>query len=217
MDFAIARNNMVDSQIHPNGITSLKILEAMRAIAREAFVPEDKKALAYADEAIEIAPGRYMLSPLQLARLLKAAEIDSDDVVLLAGAGAGYATAVAAHLAQAVLAVEEDEQLADRASDLLAELDVTNAVILNAPHAHGAEEEAPFDVVLINGAIPAIPQNLLDQIKDGGRLACILLENGYGHVVTVTRSGDCFCQTQGPACHAPLLAGFDRKNKGFEF
>ena len=217
MDFAVARNNMVESQIHPNGITGYEVLEAMKAIAREKFVPQDKRALAYADEELEIAPGRYMLAPLQLGRLLKMAEISSDDVVLLIGSGTGYSAAVIGLLAQAVLAVEEDEKLAEASTENLAAMDITNAVVINGKHADGAPDEAPFDVILINGAVKEIPENLLAQLKNGGRLVCIRADDEVGHCIAMVRNDDCFCENRGPACNAALLTGFDTAKSGFEF
>jgi hypothetical protein len=140
-DFAVQRQNMVESQVRPNGITDARVIDAMAAVPRELFVPEERRALAYMDEDVLVAVTpdggrRWLMEPMTFARLLQLAEIGPGEVVLDVGCATGYSTAVIAALAESVIAVEEDQVLAEEATARLGELGITNAAVVNAPHGH---------------------------------------------------------------------------------
>jgi protein-L-isoaspartate(D-aspartate) O-methyltransferase len=209
-DFAVQRQNMVESQVRPNGITDARVIDAMARLPRELFVPEQRRTLAYMDEDVLVAitpdgSRRWMMEPMTFARLLQLAEIGPGDVVLDVGCATGYSTAVIAALAESVIAVEEDPVLAEQATARLAELGITNAAIVNAPHATGLASEAPFDIIFINGRVATLPRALLEQLKDGGRLVAVVGETAVSPALVCTRHGEAFSsRAQYDASVAPL-------------
>ncbi len=212
----IARTHMIEGQIKPNNVTDPRLVEALGAIPRELFVPAALSAVAYVDEDLEIAPGRYLMEPMIFARLLNAAQPQPSDVVLDIGAGTGYASAVLSQLAGAVVALESDAGLADRANALLAEVRCDNAVVAHGPLAAGWASQAPYDVILINGMIEQVPAAIFDQLAEGGRLVTVLFADGAGKAVLYRKDGgvigrrDIFDAAIGP------LPGFEQP-QGFVF
>jgi protein-L-isoaspartate(D-aspartate) O-methyltransferase len=180
MDFAAMRRKMVDNQVRPNGVTDLRLVAAMLETQRERFVPADKAALAYLDGDLMIAEGgagrvaRFLLAPMVLARLMQMADFGDTDRVLDVACGTGYSSAVLARLAGSVVALEEDGDLADKAVRLLARSKIDNAEVVRGPLTGGWPAKAPYDAILINGAVEYVPEALLDQIKDGGRLVAVV-------------------------------------------
>jgi protein-L-isoaspartate(D-aspartate) O-methyltransferase len=180
MDFAAMRRKMVDNQVRPNGVTDLRLVAAMLETQRERFVPADKAALAYLDGDLMIAEGgagraaRFLLAPMVLARLIQMADFGDTDRVLDVACGTGYSSAVLARLAGSVVALEEDGDLADKAVRLLAKSKIDNAEVVRGLLTDGWPAKAPYDAILINGAVEYVPEALLDQIKDGGRLVAVV-------------------------------------------
>jgi protein-L-isoaspartate(D-aspartate) O-methyltransferase len=179
-DFAARRVNMVESQVRPNEVTDTRLLQALRSLPRERFVPPKFRDVAYMDGSIEIfpsidgAPPRYMLAPMVLARLVQLAAIGPEDAVLDVGCGTGYSTAVLARLGRNVIGLEPEPELADAARHTLRELDIHNAKIVEGPLQAGYREGAPYDVILLNGSVPEIPDAFTQQLQEGGRLAAIV-------------------------------------------
>lgn len=222
VDYALQRLNMVESQVRPNGITDPRIIEAMFSVPRERFVPEGRRSLAYMDEDLAIGTmpdgaRRYLIQPMVLGRLLQLAAPRADEILLDIGCGTGYSSAVAASLVESVIGLEENAGLARIASDVLAEIGVTNAVVVQGPHAQGVPAEAPFDVVLINGRIPAAPAALIGQLKPGGRLVAVVGEGPMARA-TVFRPADAVIGGQaGFDAYLPPLPGFEAPAAGFVF
>jgi protein-L-isoaspartate(D-aspartate) O-methyltransferase len=177
-DFSGLRTKMVDGQIRTTDVTSIPLLDALLAVPREAFVPAAKKSLAYIDEDLEIAPGRYLMEPSPFARLVQLAAIRPGDFVLDVGAGTGYSSAVISKLAGAVVALEQDPALAAKAQDVLSGLGCDTVAVVEGPLAAGHPPEAPYDVIMIEGAVERIPDALFEQLKDGGRLIAV---EGFGN------------------------------------
>ncbi len=191
-DFAAARFNMVENQIRPNRVTDARVLEAMADVPRERFVPKKLQDAAYIDEDLAIADGRFLMEPAVFARLVQAAAITPDDLVLDVGCGTGYSTAVLARLAASVVAVESDPQLVERASALLAELDADNAAVVEAPLEAGYPKQAPYDAIVLGGAVDEAPRALTDQLAEGGRLVAVVTGGsavGRGEVMLRRRGG----------------------------
>jgi len=143
----IARRNMVDSQILPNKVTDERIIDAMSDLPREKFLPNARRALAYADESVLIEDGRYMMQPMVLARLLETADLQPGNVALAIGCASGYGVAVLAKLADTVVAIEPDPGMRAKAERTLGELGIDNVAIVDGDLHEGHPTQAPFDVI----------------------------------------------------------------------
>jgi protein-L-isoaspartate(D-aspartate) O-methyltransferase len=212
--FSTARQKMVDGQVRTSDVTDSRILDAMLEVPREAFVPDNKQALAYLDFDLDVsAPGsrrRCLITPAVTAKLLQAAAIKATDKVLVVGVASGYAAALAAKLAGEVTATEGDPSLAARAGTVLRQLGCTNVAVRNAPVAEGDPAGAPYDVIFLNGATGIMPERLLGQLKDGGRLVGVFATFHPPRATIVTRSrGDFGSRTLFDAT-APVLPGLER-------
>lgn len=180
MDFAAARYRMIQNQIRTNRVTDPLILAAMGELERERFLPERLRGVAYVDEDIPLGGGRYLLEPLAAALLLQAANIDADDVVLDIGCGPGYVSAIAARMASAVVALESDATLCSQATETLADLSLDTVTVVQGPLRAGWPEQAPYDVIIIGGAVVDVPSGILEQLADGGRLVAVTAGEGGG-------------------------------------
>ncbi len=207
-DFAARRRMMVDTQVRPSDVTKYPIIDAMLSVPREMFVPDALRDVAYAGEDLELEGGRVLLEPRTLAKMLETLDLGEDDLVMDIGSAFGYSAAVIARLAQAVIAVEEDEAMAGEAQALLSQVGADNAVVHQGPLAAGAAEHGPYDVIIIEGGIEEVPAALLDQLKDGGRIACIFLEGALGEVRIGYKSGDNLTWRFEFNAAAPILPGF---------
>ncbi|MCT4556500.1 MAG: protein-L-isoaspartate O-methyltransferase [Pelagimonas sp.] len=179
-DFQNRRRIMVDTQVRPSDVTEFPIIDAMLSIPRECFVPKDKIEAAYIGEHVEIGAGRHMLDPRIFAKLLEALNLTNQDLVLDVGAGLGYSSAVIARIAEAVVSVEADETLSTEAVSLLSEQHADNVVSHQGRLAQGAAAHGPYDAIILQGAIEQVPEALLQQLKEGGRIAAIFLEDALG-------------------------------------
>jgi protein-L-isoaspartate(D-aspartate) O-methyltransferase len=190
-DFAAARHNMVEGQIRTNKVTDPAVIAAFRAVPRELFVPKSLRGIAYADEDLPVKAGRYLLEPLVLARLAQIAAIAPTDTVLDVGPASGYSTAIVAKIAGSVVAVESDAELASQATRALGELGLDNAAVVTGPLERGYAKQAPYEVILLNGAIARVPNSLLDQLAEGGRLVAVIDgDGGIGRAtLMIKRSG----------------------------
>ena len=188
-DYATLRANMVASQIFANGVTEERILDAFRAVPREAFVPAGKRGIAYAETSIEVVPGRFLLAPRCFAKLVGLAEIGPEETVLDVGCGTGYSTTVLAQLAKRVIGLEEDATLVRVASDLLHSVRAANATIVQGALAQGHRGGAPYDVILIDGGVEEVPEPLFTQLAEGGRLVAMLQHEAQGRAIIFLNEG----------------------------
>lgn len=177
-DFAAARRMMVDGQVRTADVTDPRLLAAMLELPRERFFPEEKASLAYLDLDVPVsdagAPVRRLLKPMVLAKLIQTAGVAATDRVLDVGCATGYSTALLARLAGSVVGLEEDAALARRAGEALALAGLTHATIATGPLSQGWRQGAPYDLIVLEGSTEIPPQSLFDQLKDGGRLVCVL-------------------------------------------
>jgi protein-L-isoaspartate(D-aspartate) O-methyltransferase len=187
-DFAAARENMIESQVRPNGITDRRIIQAMGAVARHEFVPEERRAVAYVDEDVALGGGRMLMEAMAFARLVQLAAITPQDRVLMVGAGSGYGAAVVASLAGAVVALESDAALVGLARRLLGGLG--NVQVVEGRLETGAPTSAPFDAILLEGRVGDVPKALLDQLAGGGRLVAVVGETEVSRVAVYTRGAE---------------------------
>jgi protein-L-isoaspartate(D-aspartate) O-methyltransferase len=220
IDSKAQRINMVESQVRPSDVTDRRIIRAMLEVPREAFVPPALNALAYMDEAVPVARRvegrvtRALLAPRTLAKLVQLAEIEAGDKVLDVGCATGYSTAVLARLAGEVVALESDDALAARAAEALRQLHVKNAQVERGALEAGVPGRAPFDAILLNGAVQQLPQALLEQLADGGRLVAVLADGAFGSAQVWRRSGHTFDARPAFDAGAAPLPGFAR-TQGF--
>jgi protein-L-isoaspartate(D-aspartate) O-methyltransferase len=187
-NFAAARQHMIEGQIKPNQITLPALIVALGEIPRELFVPRALQGVAYVDEDIAVAPGRYLMEPMVFARLVQALALTPADLALDVGCATGYSTAVLSRLCGAVVGLEEDEALAEKANQLLAELQCDNASVARGALVAGCPSQGPYDAILLNGAVEYVPTALADQLKEGGRLAAVVREEGVGKAVLYVKA-----------------------------
>jgi protein-L-isoaspartate(D-aspartate) O-methyltransferase len=213
--FESARFNMIEGQLRASAVSDARVLVAMGAVARERFVPTAKRALAYADVAVEVAPGRFLLDPRSFAKLLQLAEITAEDRILDVGCATGYSSAVLSRLGKEVVALEQDADLVRIASGLLAQVQ-GRVQLAQGALIDGFKAGAPYDVILVNGAIEQTPDALLAQLAEGGRLVTAMREGGQGHALLFLKQHGAIGRRADFDTEAPLLAGFKRA-LGFVF
>jgi len=209
-----ARFNMIETQLRPADVTDQRILAAMSAVPREKFVPGAARALAYADVPVQLAPGRSMLDPRSFAKLIQLAGIGPDDRILDVGCGTGYSSAVLARLGAEVVALEQDADLVRAASGLLANV-VGKVELVQGGLVEGVKMQAPFNVIFVNGAVEEVPQSLLSQLAEGGRLVAVLKDGQSRAWLFLKENGQVGRRPDFDA-DIPVLAGF-KKAMGFVF
>ncbi|MBW4984289.1 protein-L-isoaspartate O-methyltransferase [Mameliella sp. CS4] len=210
-DFATRRRMMVDTQVRPSDVTEFPIIDAMLSVPREAFVPSDRIEAAYASEHVDLGEGRVLLDPRVFAKILDALNLTNADLVLDIGAGYGYSSAVIAHIAEAVVALEEDESLVDEAQALLTEHHADNVVLQPGALTEGAAEHGPYDAIVIEGGVEVLPEGLEAQLKDGGRIAVISMENALGTVKIGHKLDGHINWRFAFNGTAPVIQGFEKK------
>ncbi len=211
IDFAEMRRAMVDAQVRANDVTDLRIVSAMMDMPRERFVPAGLRNFAYIDDDLlvkEEGGSRYLMEPMVLAKLLQAADIAPDALVLDVGSATGYSTAVLARLAGQVVALEEDAELAAQGSALLVELGLLNAAYVQGPMTAGWSGEAPYDVILLNGSVDAVPPALLAQLKPEGRLVAVVGRGRAGRATVFTNTSGGIGSRIAFDAAVPTLPGF---------
>jgi protein-L-isoaspartate(D-aspartate) O-methyltransferase len=209
-DFAVARRNMVDGQVRPADVTDLRIISAMQEVPREQFVAPHLAELAYLDLDVPIGQGanaaRRMIKPVVLAKLIQAADLDATDRVLDVGCLSGYSVAVLARVAGEVFALEQDPALAEAARGALSAQ--PNIVVAAGSLVEGWPQGAPYDAIVVEGATEVMPEGLLRQLKDGGRLVCVLGAGPGAKATLYRRSGTEFGSRHLFDAAAPVLPGF---------
>lgn len=213
-DFAQRRTMMVDSQVRPNDVTSYPVIDAMLHVPREQFVPDARRDVAYAGQNIELGAGRVLLEPRTLGKMMEVLDLQSGDLVLNVGAGYGYTAALMAMIAQAVVAVEDDPAMAAEAQSRLTAQDVFNAAVVTGPLNQGYASQAPYDAMLIEGAIEEFPAALAEQLRDGGRVVALFREGNLGTVRIGRKVEGRINWRFAFNAGAPVLPGFE-KVRGF--
>lgn len=211
LDFTAARRMMVDGQIRPSDVTDLRVIAAFLDVPRERFVPARQAPLAYLDIDLPLGEGpasRSLLKPMVLAKLIQAAALDENDHVLDVGAATGYSSAILSQLAGSVVSLEQDAALVRQGAEALQAASVTPVIGVIGPLAAGAPAHAPYDVILVNGAVEQEPAQLCAQLKDGGRLLCVLGAGAAGKAMLYLRDGAETSSRPLFDAAAPLLPGF---------
>ncbi|PCJ44715.1 MAG: protein-L-isoaspartate O-methyltransferase [Alphaproteobacteria bacterium] len=212
-DTASARQHMIDSQLRPNEMNDETVIQAITDTRREKFVPKSLGGVAYHDDVIQVVPGRYMMGPMVFGRLIGAVDVKKTDLVLDIGCATGYSSAVLGRLAEAVVALEEDEILAKKATNILAEEACDNVAVVTGPLTEGLAAQGPYDLIFINGMIDYLPQSLINQIAEGGRLICVINDNGIGRATYVTAENGIVGKRVLFDANIPELSSFKKKQK----
>ena len=216
MDFAAARQNMVDCQILPNRVDDQRIVDALLKIPREKFVPDNLTGIAYVDEIVPLGGQRYVMEAMVVARLLQTAALNAEDVALSIGCGTGYATAVLAQIVDTVVAVEPDKGLAQKANQNLAAIGLDNVAVVEGKLEDGNIDQGPYNVIFFDGAVQTVPDAICDQLAEGGRLVAIVAGERVGTAYLYSRFGGVISKREVFDAGTPLLPGF-RKQKSFVF
>jgi protein-L-isoaspartate(D-aspartate) O-methyltransferase len=207
-DFKMRRQIMVDTQIRPSDVTKFPIIDAFLSVPREKFVPDGKREAAYIGENFQIGQSRVILDPRTLAKLLEALDVQKDELVLDIGTGLGYSSAVISLLAEVVIAVEEDSSLASESEEILSEIGADNVVVQVSKLKDGAPEHGPYDVIILQGGVEEIPTSILKQLKNGGRVGAIFIEEGLGTAKIGFKLHDKINWRYSFNAAAPILKGF---------
>jgi len=211
-DFAALRRMMVDGQVRTADVTDPDLLTAMLGVARERFVPPEKASLAYLDLDVVVSepgrPVRRLLKPMVLAKLLQAAEVGVSDRVLDVGCATGYSTALISRLCASVVGLEDDAGLVRQASETLGALGIDNAHIVTGPLTRGWPNEGPYDLIVLQGSSELVPEMLRGQLKNEGRLVCVLGSGPSGKAMLYRRIDDELSGRPVFDASAPQLPGF---------
>ncbi|MBU6443425.1 MAG: protein-L-isoaspartate O-methyltransferase [Alphaproteobacteria bacterium] len=213
-DYTAQRVNMVESQVRTSDVPDPRIQNAMLEVPRERFVPAAKRDSAYAEAAVEVVHGRHLLEPRTLAKLIRLAEVGEGDTVLDVGCTSGYSCAVLARLAKKVYGLESDAELVRVASEMLPAVGVTNAEVVQGGLREGHRAAAPYDVIVIEGAVEEVPDGLLAQLAEGGRLVAMVQKGPQIRAYRYVRHDGHIGSRGDFDGAAPLLAAF-RKPVGF--
>jgi protein-L-isoaspartate(D-aspartate) O-methyltransferase len=211
-DFALARRNMVDGQLRPNRVNDAGLLAALGELPRERFLPEGLRSVAYADDDVPLGNGRFMMEPMVLARLIQVLQPRAEDKALVAAAGLGYGAAILARLTKSVVAVETDAALAAAAAKTLQELGVSGVQQVAGQAEQGVAASGPYDIILIEGAVPEVPKVIADQLAEGGRLATVIADpsGALGVAHLFVKQGGVVSGRPLFDAGTPLLPGFER-------
>jgi protein-L-isoaspartate(D-aspartate) O-methyltransferase len=202
---------MVDTQVRPSDVTKFPIIDAMLSVKRESFVPAAQREAAYMGENLPLGKRRVLLEPRTLAKMLDGLAITNTELVLDVGSALGYSAAVIAHMAEAVVAVEENEDMARESQEALVDASVDNVILHTGPLAEGAPQHGPYDVIVVEGGVAEVPSALLDQLKVGGRIACIFMQGALGEVRIGYKRETGMSWRMSFNAGAPILQGFERQ------
>lgn len=216
-EFAVARANMVESQVRPNRVTDRRIIDAMLNTPREVFVPASMRPLAYMEQEIMFESGgrgeaeRFMIAPMTLAQLIQLAEIEPGNIVLDVGCATGYSSVILARVAAAVVGLECEPALVETASRNVLDLEADNAAIVAVDNlSAGYREEGPYDAIVMQGSVPEIPAELCSQLKHGGRLVTVVGDRGRGEACLVRNIAGDLTTVSAFDAGAPRLPGFEK-------
>lgn len=208
-DYAQRRVTMVDTQIRPSDVTKFPIIDAFLSVAREDFVPRAAREAAYMGDNIDIGGRRVILEPRTLAKMLDAVHVQPDELVLDIGFGFGYSSAVLSRLAEAVVAVDDISDRFEEVNAALSNHGADNVATIEGELHAGAPKHGPYDVIMIQGAVEQLPDALLAQVKDGGRIVCIFQEGRLGVCRVGYRIDGKMAWRFAFNAGAPVLPGFE--------
>lgn len=209
-DYTSRRTMMVDTQVRPSDVTKFPIIDAMLSVPREAFVPDGKREAAYVGENLDIGGGRFMLEPRTLAKMLEVLDIQPTHVGLDIACGLGYSTAVLAQMCDFVVAVEDDDSRAQEAQAILSEQGIDNAAVMAGALNEGSQKSGPYDIIVVQGGVEDVPEAVLAQLREGGRIACVFAEDTLGVVRVGHKIDGAVNWRFAFNASAPVLPGFEK-------
>ena len=215
-DYAARRTMMVDTQIRPSDVTKFHIIDAMLSVPREQFVPRDKREVAYVGETVDLGGARVVLEPRTFAKMLDALDVRNTELVLDIGSGLGYSSAVLSRMAEAVVALEDDETRLSEAQEALSDFGADNVICQHGILNQGAAQHGPYDVIILEGAVEYLPDAITDQLKEGGRIACLFAEGALGIVKIGYKLDGKMNWRFAFNAGAPVMPGFER-HRAFTF
>ena len=215
-DYARARANMVENQLRPSRIDNPRLLAAMGEIPREAFCPPPLKGAAYGDDDLDLGGGRHLIEPLALAKLIQASAPQGGDVALVIGCDTGYCAAVLSRMVATLFLLVPGTEQAQAVEEQLAQLGCDNVVLQTGDAGGGLAAQAPFDVVLLAGSVQRVPEGLLDQLAEGGRLVAVVNHGRVGKVTVFRKLGGAVGNTTPADAAVPPLTGL-RPEPAFSF
>ena len=211
-DFVQKRIAMVDTQVRPSDVTKFPIINAMLTVAREQFIPDKLKSIAYVGDHIPLGKNRVLLDPRIFAKMLDALEVKSNQLVLVIGCGNGYGVAIISQIAEAVVGVDDPEFCLE-AEECLASQEVDNAYIVEGSLEDGDSKHGPYDSIFIEGGVEELPETIVGQLKDGGKIITLFVEGSVGKVMLGVKSGDAIAWRFEFNGMAPILKGFEKVKK----
>ena len=211
-DFVQKRIAMVDTQVRPSDVTKFPIINAMLTVAREQFIPDKLKSIAYVGDHIPLGRNRVLLDPRIFAKMLDALEVKSNQLVLVIGCGSGYGVAIISQIAEAVVGVDDPEFCLE-AEECLASQEVDNAYIVEGALDDGDSKHGPYDSIFIEGGVEELPDNIVSQLKDGGKIIVLFVEGSVGKVMLGVKRGDAINWRFEFNGMAPILKGFEKVKK----
>lgn len=212
-DYESARKNMLEGQIRTNDVSDRNVQAAMMETPRERFVSRARQSQSYSDNNVEISGSRYLMQPRAFSKLMQAARVEEGDVALIVGCASGYAAAVMGKLAESVIALECDEQLAGQATTTLGELEVDNVAVVSGPLADGLADQGPYNVIFVDGSLQHRSAQLEAQLADKGRLVFIEQDGPVGQARVVTRNSNNYVAVELFDASVLPLPGFDQEDE----
>lgn len=209
-DYTSRRTMMVDTQVRPSDVTKFPIIDAMLAVPREKFVPDSMREAAYVGENLDLGGGRTLIEPRTFGKMLDALDIQPQHVALDLACGLGYSTAILAHMCDFVVGVEDEETRAEEAQTLLSAQGIDNAAVMAGPSAAGSEKSGPYDIIMVQGAVETVPDAVIAQLREGGRIACIFAEGSLGVVRVGYKLDGVMNWRFAFNASAPVVAGFEK-------
>ncbi len=217
MSYETARENMVLNQLKPNKVSNPDVLNAFRSIPREYFVDSSCKTSAYSEEQVIVAENRPLLSPMIIGRLLNDLKLSGNETMLVIAANTGYTAAVASKLVKKVYAVESDSYLTDAGKRALSDCKCSNAELICSEPEKGLKKKAPYDVIFVDAPTASISETLIEQVKDGGKIAAVVELEGHVLEATIyTKQGNTLFEEALLETHGQVLENF-KKEESFVF
>jgi protein-L-isoaspartate(D-aspartate) O-methyltransferase len=216
VDFAALRQRMVDNQLRTSQVTDREVIRAFLTVPRELFVESAERPFAYADRELKMtgeAPNRRMLDPVTLARLIHALPRGPEVRALVVGCGTGYSAAILAELSGSVGALDENRALVGLARENLASLGAANVSVVEGKLVEGDGAAAPYEAILVDGAVEVLPEAIMRQLKEGGRLATVERDDRVSRAMLYEKVGEDATKWPLFDAWATLLPGFERKRE----